>query len=174
MSYHRKFLSYFIVCVLLLLCLVSPAFALEDSEADAAKLSSISQNCSSIKQSLIALQRSDSRTRIYLGSAYETISTSFITPLNLRLVRNNRTDTNLFQIQADFSQNQSNFRSEYTSYMRELEYLISLDCQAHPDAFYRQLVKTRQHRETLHNTTLQLNQLVKDQYSAVEALRKEL
>lgn len=148
--------------------------ALEDDSSSKTKFANISQNCSSIKQSLASLERSDSRTRTYLGSAYEAISTSFITPLNLRLVKNNQTDTNLFGVQADFSEQQANFRSEYTSYMRELESLIAIDCQAHPDDFYRQLTETRRHREALHSTTVELSKLIKEQYSAVEALRKGL
>ena len=67
--------------------IVSPVSvsALSKEEANA-----ISSNCSTIKQSLSQLQKADSKTRTYLGTTYETIASRFITPLNLRLVRNNR------------------------------------------------------------------------------------
>ena len=48
----------------------------------------ISQNCGSIQQSLRQLQVADSRTRVYLGSIYETILSDFMTPLATRVASN--------------------------------------------------------------------------------------
>lgn len=145
-----------------------------DDNVDQAVLDNISQNCSSIKQSLTDLQRADSRTRAYLGSAYESVVRDFITPLNLRLVKNNRVDTKLFEIQGDFSSQQADFRTEYTAYMRELEGLIAMDCGGHPQEFYRQLEKTREHRTKLHNLAEGLNKLVSAQYQGVARLKGDL
>lgn len=172
-----------VVVSVALLCTLVPVLALSagvraedntEGEVDSRVFDNISQNCSSIKQSLRDLQRADSRTRAYLGSAYETVSRDFITPLNLRLVRNNRVATKLFEIQGDFSSKQGDFRTKYTAYMRELESLIASDCQGHPKDFYRQLQKTREHRTKLHNLAEDLNKLVSEQYQGVKKLREEI
>lgn len=147
----------------------APARAIEEEQ-----LTAISQNCSTIKQSLSQLQRADSRTRTYLGAAYETISTKFITPLNLRLSRNGHEAEQLFTIQADFSAEQARFRAAYTDYMRELENLIATDCSAHPDEFYRRLETTRTKRTELKATTMKLSELADAQYQAVLELEESL
>lgn len=46
----------------------------------------ISQNCSTIQQSLSQLQKIDSRTRTYLGTTYEAIANRFIIPLDRKSV----------------------------------------------------------------------------------------
>lgn len=160
-----SFVGLLILC--LITCLVEPAAALSDAERNA-----ISQNCDSIHHSLSQLQKVDSKVRTFLGTSYETVATKFITPLNLRLVKNNR--PTLSTIQSEFNTEQAIFRDAYTVYMRELEGLIAMDCNAHPDDFYSQLVKVREERAILHNSALKMNKLVTDQYKAVLDLRNSL
>lgn len=148
---------------------VSPVSAISDEQKD-----TLVQNCGNIKQSLIMLQHADSRTRTYLGSAYEAVSSRFITPLNLRLIKNNSPSEELFKIQNKFTAAQVEFRSAYVEYMRELENLIATDCSAHPEDFYRKLESTRDRRETLRKTTVILAGLVESQYKAVESLTVDL
>lgn len=134
----------------------------------------IVQNCGDIKQSLSKLQHSDSRTRTYLGTAYESINSRFITPLNLRLVRNGIPSTGLFEIQGKFASAQASFRDDYVEYMRALEELIAIDCESHPQEFYGKLEIARNRREKLRNTTQKLSELATDQYQSVETLRGTL
>lgn len=134
----------------------------------------ISQNCAHIKDSLIQLQRVDSRTRTYLGTAYESISSRFITPLNLRLVRLGTPSATLFEIQSNFTTAQAQFRDRYIAYMRDLENLIATDCEARPEDFYNQLTTTRTKREELRQSTKKLAELAEEQYQAVFKLRSDL
>lgn len=138
------------------------------------RLARISENCTFIKQSLTQLQRADSRTRTYLGSSYETIANSFISPINLRLVKNNRPAPALMNIQSDFFVAQSTFRTQYTNYMRDLESLISTDCQAHPEEFATRLDTTRTSRASLRESTIRLGQLISEQETAVRELQESL
>lgn len=169
----RKVVASMVVASAVGLSMMSGSVLAEDV-IDQEKLDNISQNCSSIKQSLTDLRRADSRTRAYLGSAYESVARDFITPLNLRLVKNNRVDTKIFEIQSSFSEKQNDFRSEYTAYMRELDNLIAINCQEKPEDFYRQLEKTREHRTKLHSLAEDLNRLVSAQYQNVSTLKGEL
>lgn len=146
----------------------------DDSELTPEQSDAIMQNCGNIKQSLTKLQRSDSRTRTYLGSAYEAIAGKFITPLNLRLVKNGLPSTDLFQIQNSFTSTQAEFRNEYVEYMRELEALIAVDCVLHPQDFYDKLNVVRERRSKLQATTQQLSLLVDQQLEAVNHLKTEL
>ncbi len=150
--------------------LMAPAVAAISEE----QTNAVVQNCSNIKQSLVKLQHSDSRTRTYLGSSYEAISTRFITPLNLRLVKNNLPITELFKIQNDFSAAQSSFRNKYVDYMRELEGLIATDCSTHPADFYQKLTAVRTKREDLRKVTKTLSELADQQYQSVSNLEKSL
>ncbi len=145
------------------------AIAISAQQSDA-----IVQNCNQIKQSLIKLQHADSRTRTYLGSAYEAISGRFITPLNLRLIRNNIPSAELFRIQNDFVAAQADFRNKYVDYMRELESLIAADCSAHPEDFYNLLTSVRNKREELRLSTKKISDLASEQYKTVEELKEAL
>lgn len=147
----------------------SEVFALNQEQKDA-----IVQNCSNIQQSLTKLQHSDSRTRTYLGSAYEAISGRFIVPLNLRLVKNNLPSVELAKAQNDFSVAQTRFRDSYVGYMRELESLIATNCAAQPEEFYGKLTQVREKRETLRKITKDLAELADKQYQSVTELRASL
>lgn len=176
-----------LILILLLLGLylvpVSGALAIEDTptpkpdeseDYTEAKGQAIMLNCGNIRHSLTQLQRADSRTRTYLGSAYETISGRFITPLNLRMVKNGTPSTELFRIQNDFTAQQNYFRDTYVGYMRELEGLIATDCSASPEEFYHKLKTVRAEREKLHQITQQISKLVDEQYKAVEEVKAAL
>lgn len=154
---------------------VSAAQATKSSDKpDQVVIDNVSQNCASIKRSLTQLQHADSRTRTYLGSSYQTILSNFITPLNLRLIKNGVSKAELFTVQSDFTDAQSLFRSNYTAYMRELENLIAVDCVTHPADFYEHLIITRERRAALQKSTTKLSELISKQLAAVTALKDEL
>ena len=141
---------------------------------ESARLEAISENCANIKLALTQLQHADSRTRTYLGTSYETISSRFITPLNLRLERDNRSSGKLLSIQSEFITAQSDFRLAYTEYMRNLESLTAIDCSLEPKTFYQQLETTRTKRSALQTIVQKLNTLAEKQYQAVADLEKSL
>lgn len=136
--------------------------------------SAIIQNCGGIKQSLGKLQVIDSRTRTYLGSSYEAIAGRFITPLNLRLVKNGLPSEELFRIQNEFTTAQAAFRNGYVDYMREMDTLIAMDCAAHPQEFYDKLELVRARREDVRKITKKLAELTEAQYKTVTDLRATL
>ena len=158
---------WLVVSLILMMVFSTPVEGLSERQQGA-----ISQNCSTIQQTLSQLQKVDSRTRTYLGTTYEAIANRFITPLNLRLVKNNR--PTLSDIQTEFTLGQTKFREAYTDYMRELEALIVADCKNHPDEFYQKLVVTREKRATLRATAEHLARLADQQYAAVLDLRSSL
>lgn len=146
----------------------------DDQAATSTKLDAVSENCANIKHALTQLQRADSRTRTYLGTSYEAISGRFITPLNLRLERGNRSSEQLLGIQSEFMTAQSDFRLAYTDYMRDLEALIAINCSAHPEEFYKHLETTRAKRSALQAIVQKLNALAGEQYQAVVELEEKL
>ena len=158
-----------IFAISLLFSLVLPlsTYAISEEQSGA-----ISQHCGTIKQSLAQLQRADSRTRTYLGTTYETIINKFITPLNLRLVKNNFSP--FTTLQSNFISEQNKFKEAYTDYMREMEALVGIDCQVEPEAFYYQLITVRDKRSILHTTAEKLSDLADEQYAAVKLLKDTL
>lgn len=134
----------------------------------------ISTNCSSIQQTLKQLAKVDSRTRVFLGTAYESILSHFITPLNLRLVKNNQPSTKLTSIQSDFIDERELFNNNFTRYMQKLEDLTATDCQTDPDGFYTKLEDTRTERAKLQKNVIELNSLLHNQADAVAKLKETL
>ena len=142
-----------------------------DQAPSAEQLGAISQNCATIKQSLEQLQYSDSRTRTYLGTTYETLANKFIIPLNLRLVKNNLPT---MTVQSEFTVAQAKFKDAYTEYMKSLGETLATDCKNEPELFYERLVATRGRRAVLRQWVEQLNQLVDEQYQGTKKLLQEL
>lgn len=138
------------------------------------KQNSIVEHCDSIKDSLKATQRSDSHARTYLGSIYETVSSHFITPLNVRLVKTNKTNSELSQIQTTFVDARSNFNSSFISYSKSLEELISIDCKNSPINFYQKLQAVRKERLTVDERAKKLEQLISEHKQKVTELEQTL
>lgn len=156
---------------LIFLALLVPvsAFALTDLQKGV-----ISQNCASMKQSLKSLQKADSRTRIHLGSNYEIILNKFMTPLNLRLTRDNHPDPNLSAIQSDFAISRATFSKRFIKYSQNLEELISINCQSEPEHFAKQLDKTRKSRAKVADAVATLHRLVERHSATVRKLQESL
>lgn len=160
--------------IVIISLLVSTLMSTPTSALSADQRGVISTNCGSIQQTLQQLAKVDSRTRVFLGSAYENILSRFITPLNLRLVKNNQPSTTLTSIQSDFISGRESFNNSFTSYMQQLEELTSVDCKTNPDDFYTKLETTRAKRAELQKNVVELNSLLHDQMDAVTNLRETL
>ena len=145
------------------------AYALSEEQAGA-----ISQNCATTKQSLKQLQRTDARTRSYLGSAYESILSNYITPLDLRLINTGQPNVSLTNLHSDVINMRKDFVAKYTSYSQSLEELIGIDCYNHQEDFYNKLVETREKRAELSATTTNLRNLFSEHLTDVRKLRNSL
>lgn len=146
----------------------------EKETVSSGTLSSISQNCSSIKLQLERTQKEDARLRVHLGAQYEAISSNMMQNLNLRLVRNNLANADLSIQQTSFFSERERFKADYIGYSQEMDKLLAIDCRAKPDKFYEQLQLTRQKRQGVYDSSYRLRELVKKHYDAVNAYKDEL
>lgn len=135
------------------------------------QIGAISQNCASIKQSLRSLQRTDARSRSYLGSAYERILSDFVTPIDLRLINVGQPNADLTNIHSNILSVRQDFVHQYTSYSQSLEELVNIDCQNAPAVFYKQLISTREKRAILAGTTTKLRRLFSEHLKLVEKIK---
>lgn len=163
-----------IIIPLILSVLVISATPVSAVELNADQTGAIVQNCASTKQSLRTLQRTDARARSYLGAAYESLLSDYISPLNLRLINSNQPNTNLTNLHSKVLETRQEFNSRYTSYSQALEELISSDCQNHPDEFYDKLVNTRKKRAELSSTATSLRNLFSEHLTEVRFLKNSL
>ena len=155
--------------VLMLAPLSHNATAISDEQKTA-----ISENCPSIKTSIKILQKADSRTRVFLGTSYEHILTNFISPLNIRLAKNNHPDTTLSEIQIQFATKRNKFSDTFTQYMKSLETLSNTDCTHDPEIFYNNLEKTRAQRKELNQLSKDLRDLTIKNVETVNMLKDSL
>ena len=131
----------------------------------------IMDHCDAIKDSLKSLQRTDSRTRVYLGRYFETILSNFITPLNLRLVENNISNTKLLDNQTNFANTRTSFVNDFIVYQQALEELVRIDCKNEPDRFYEKLEVVREKRKVVNKDVIKLKNLTDEQVKLVEELK---
>ena len=149
--------------------LTAPVMAISEGQEQ-----KIQQNCEKIHEQLVNLQHNDSRTRVYLGRYYETVLTDYITPLNVWLVSNNKSDTGLIENQNNFTLMRASFVSDYVSYQKELEELVATDCESEPGQFYEKLEKVREKRATVAAEVARLRRLMEKQVTMVTSLREGL
>ena len=143
----------------------------EDLQITDAQRTTIIDHCDAMKDSLKNLQRTDSRTRVYLGRYFETILTNFITPLNLRLVENNISDSALLENQTNFAERRTRFVNDFITYQQGLEELVHVDCKSEPDRFYEKLQATKDKRKIVNRDVMKLKGYTNEQVKLVEALK---
>lgn len=134
----------------------------------------ISMNCASIQTSLKNVQRNDSKTRVILGTNYQTLLSNYISPLNVRLIKNNLPDSTLISIQSEAITSRNSFTNLFVTYSQRLESLISIDCKNQPDAFYSELENVRYLRSQLEESVNKVNTALSNHLKTVNQLREKL
>ena len=161
------------IALLVLICLfflpLIPANAISEAQTDY-----ISKNCSSLRQSISSLRRSDASTRHYLSDVYTKVLINFMAPLNLRLVKNDIPNTDLTSSQASFASARTTFNEDYVSYSKSLEELEYFDCAKNPSAFYEKLIVVRSRRSKLEKDVENLESLIVSHKKSVEKLKESL
>ena len=129
-------------------------------------------NCEKIKESLVSLQHADSRARVYLGRYYETILNKFIAPLNLRLVDNNISDSELVSNQGEYKTYLQNFRDDFIAYQQGLEELVTINCDE--VRFTEKLNETRGKQQVVSNDVLNLRKTITKHIELVRNLKEKV
>ena len=170
-----KKLKYLVVTLLFLPVLVfsNNVFAEgeENNGISGEQRAIIVDHCDTIKDALKSLQRVDSRSRVYLGRYYEAILTNFITPLNLRLVENNISNSKLLDNQTNFANRRTSFVNDFIVYQQALEELVHTDCKNEPEKFYERLVVAREKRKVVNRDVSKLRGYTDEQKKLVEELK---
>ena len=169
---HKKKSLLFIALLIFSFALVPAVNADTNSSLSAEQTANIIENCSSIKNTLKRVKNSDRNSRVSLGRSYQTIMTDYITPLNVRLVKNNNFDNNLANIQNSFVVTREDFNRKYIEYGQELEALIDIDCKSDPNDFYKQLETVRYKRSQVIESAKQLDSILEKHIEAVETLKE--
>lgn len=146
-----------------------PKEILSDAQKDI-----IMDNCDTIKDTLKSLQKTDSRTRVYLGRYFETVLGNFIIPLNLRLVENNISNNKLMDNQTNFAARRERFNSDFIVYQQALEELVNINCKSEPVRFYEKLQVVREKRQAVNKDVNKLKALTNEQVKLTEELKNEL
>ena len=134
----------------------------------------ISMSCTSIQTSLKNIQRNDSKTRVILGTNYQTLLSNYISPLNVRLIKNNLPDSTLISIQSETITSRNSFTNLFVTYSQRLESLISIDCKNQPDTFYSELENVRFLRSQLEESVNKVNTALSNHLKTVNQLREKL
>ena len=142
-----------------------------DTNLSEEKIENIETDCASIKRTLKSVQNTDRNTRVSLGRSFQTILSDFITPLNVRLVKNNDFNSTLADIQNEFAEAREDFNHKYIEYSQELETLISTECENNAKDFYSKLESTRNKRTSVIESAKKLQGIVDKHVKSVEELR---
>ena len=168
---RKKILKIFSLIFFVLFLSFSIPVNAEESEVSQTKLENIETNCHSIKTTLSRVKNTDKNSRLSLGRFYDLIENNFITPLNVRLVKNNSMDSKLMLSQNSFIEARSYFNHAYIAYSQELENLISTDCNSNPKSFYQKLEKTREKRKIVADSISEMKKLISEHIYLVENLK---
>ena len=163
----KRFLMAIVVLVASLVAL--PVSAISESQENAIK-----SHCEAIREDLKKVQKTDARTRVYLGGYYETILTKFVTPLNVRLVENNLSSADLVENQNKIAEAKTLFADDYVGYQQGLEELVLIDCKKEPGKFYDKLEKVRQKRKIVEQDTLKIRNLMSEHLRLANQLKGKL
>jgi hypothetical protein len=166
---RRVIISLLLVASLIL----SPLSTTNAIDLDDDRIGAISQNCSIIKERLRRIESAGARSRVYLGTQYESIYSGLMSNLSLRLMRNGIANQDIADQQATFKSERERFRNDFIGYSQELKNLIAMDCRNNPQDFYRQLEKTRTKREDITKSIRRMNDIIKEHRETVIGLRNK-
>ena len=173
----KKLVFGLVFSVILGAGLIAPVVA-EGEESEPvitdAQRSVIVNHCDSIKDALKSLQKTDSRTRVYLGRYYETILSNFMMPLNIRLVENSISNTGLIENQTNFAARRDRFNSDFITYQQSLEEVLNVNCKTEPENFYEKLMVAREKRATVNRDATKIRGFIDEQVKLVQTLKTEL
>ena len=172
LCYNKNMKKKALILYYIILMLFCPA--LNVGAVPKAEVALVSDRCESIINSLKKLQKTDAKTRVYLGSYYEKILTNFITPLNVRLVENSLSNADLVENQNDFAETRQLFSSDFINYQRALEELVGMNCKEDSDTFYNKLVIVRQKRKIMEQDTLKMREIISQHIKMVNSLKGKL
>lgn len=138
------------------------------------RIGAISQNCSIIKERLRRIESAGARSRVYLGTQYESIYSGLMSNFSLRLMRNGIANQDVADQQAAFESERERFRNDFIGYSQELQTLISMDCRNEPEKFYQQLELTRAKREDITKSINRLDEIIAKHRKSILDIREGL
>lgn len=143
-------------------------------ELDENRIGAISQNCSIIRERLRRIESAGAKSRVYLGTQYESIYSGLMSNFSLRLMRNGIANQDIANQQVAFGSAREKFRNDFISYSQELKTLISMDCRNEPEKFYQQLERTRTKRAEITNSINHLNDIIAEHRRSILDIRNGL
>ena len=147
-----------ILCGVVVLAGLTNVVRAEGEEMSDELKGAISVNCGSIVKQLQNVRYYDRRAREYLGNRYEKVLTSYVTNLNVRLVKNNISNARLQELQVALAESHAGFKNEYGKYATEMNELIGMNCVTEPEGFYVKLGQVRARRVNVRRWTEKMSE----------------
>lgn len=172
----KRFFSL-LLCAGIALAGAATAPALVRAQANAsmteAHIQRIRSNCIEAQTSLTQLHASDALLRVNRGQIYESILTKLMTPFNGRLALNKLDNAALTTVTSQYERALSSFRSNYQQYEEAMSRTLKITCTNQPVAFYDSVTETRSKRQLVHDSTVQLQQLIQAYQAEFDAFSKK-
>ena len=131
----------------------------------------LARHCDEVRERLKSVQKNDAKTRVFLGSKYETILNKYIVPLNVRLVENSLSTDGLIDLQNSFAAARAVFSNDYINYQQSLESLVGIDCKVEPDKFYNELSIVKKRRMTMEQDVLKIRNMLTQYVKLITELK---
>ena len=168
---QRRINFSLLLAALIVVFSTSTASALE---LDQNRIGAISQNCSIIRERLRRIESAGAKSRVYLGTQYESVYSGLMSNFSLRLMRNGIANQDIADQQASFASERERFRNDFIGYSQELQTLIDMDCRNEPEKFYKQFEKTRAKREDIAKSIDRMNEIIAKHRRSIVDIRDEL
>jgi len=120
------------------------------------------------------IESAGAKSRVYLGTQYESIYSGLMSNFALRLMRNGIANQDIAEQQASFASERERFRNDFIGYSQELQALIAMDCRNEPEKFYEQLIKTRAKREDVAKSIDRMNGIIAKHRNTIMDIRAKM
>lgn len=132
----------------------------------------IRDNCVDAQSILFQLHASDAGLRVNRGQIYESIATKLIAPFNSRLVLNRINEESLLSSASAYEKQLQVFRSQYQQYEEAMSATLRINCVNQPVAFYDNVADTRKKRQLTHQSSVELQAIIKQYGADVDTFAK--
>lgn len=122
----------------------------------------VRDNCQAAQTVLSKLRASDALLRVNRGQLYELLSTKLMARMNSRLAINRLDASRLIVSTANFDRTLTEFRTRYQAYKDQMSSTLRVDCYNQPVEFYQSVKKSRELRQAVHESVIDLGRYINE------------
>jgi len=169
----RKIIFSTVFVMIAAVAAIVPVFAKDRTTMTDEHIEHIKANCRVALATLGRIHANDAPQYINSNQIYFSVGDKLMARLNSRLTLNQYDASDLVKTTSDYDEALKKFRMIYKAYDDTMSELVRMDCQRTPVTFYDRVAVAREQRAVVHDTVVELQELIAQYREQVEEFKEK-